>query len=56
MIFDVFDFGDLGELGDIERPLVQDDAVRAIEARRDDLHFAFSAFVDDGINFVLETA
>ena len=31
VVFDLVDFGDLGELCDIERALVQDDAVRAME-------------------------
>ena len=56
LVFDVLDFRDLGYLGDIERALVQDDAVGAMEPGGDDLHLAFSASFDDGINFVLEAA
>src|SRR5262245_41282313 len=56
LVFDVFDFRDLGELGDVERALVQDDAVRAIEPGGEDLHLALSAFVDDGVDFVLDAA
>src|SRR5206468_4447650 len=46
LVFDVLDFRDLGELSDVERALVQDDAVRAMEPRRDDLDFALSVLVD----------
>src|SRR5262249_52534767 len=56
LVFDVLDFRDLGQLGDIERPLMQDDAVRAIEPGRDDLDFALSVLVDDGVDLVLDAA
>src|SRR5262249_16355404 len=56
LVFDVFDFRDLGELGDVERALVQDDAVRPMESGGDDLDFALSVLVDDGVDLVLDAA
>ena len=56
LVFDVVDFRDLRQLGDVERPLVQDDAVGAVKPRGDDLDLARSALVDDGVDLVLEAA
>src|SRR5262249_25920292 len=53
---DVVDFRDLGQLSDVKRPLVQDNAVGAVKSRCDDLDFARSALVDNGVDLVLEAA
>src|SRR5690349_14427451 len=54
IVLDVVDFRDLGQLGYVERALVQNDAVGAVKPRGDDLDFARSALVDDGVNLVLD--
>src|SRR5262249_58258716 len=56
LVLDVLDFRDLGQLSDVERALVQDDAVRAMESGGDDLDFALSVLVDDGVDLVLDAA
>src|SRR5262249_60576934 len=53
-VLDVVDFRDLGQLSDVKRPLVQDDAVGAVKPRGDDLVFARSALVVNGVGFVRE--
>src|SRR5260370_4549044 len=56
LVFDVVDFRDLGQLRDVERALVQDDAVGAIKPGGDDLDLARPALVHDGVDLVLKAA
>src|SRR4030095_6513808 len=55
-VLDGLDFRDLGYLGDIERALVQDGRVGAMQPGGDYLDFTRSALVDDGEALVLEAA
>src|ERR1700733_12885568 len=52
IVFDLFDLRHLREFGDIKGAVLEGDAVRAVEAGRDDLDLAFAVLVDDGIDLV----
>jgi len=47
IVLDLLDLGDLGELGDIQRAILERDAVRPIEARSDDLDRPLAVLVDE---------
>ena len=48
----VVDLVDLIEFGNVERAILEGDAVRPIEALGDDFYFAAAAFIDDRIHLV----
>src|SRR4030095_2134841 len=50
------DLRDLAELGDVERALVQGDAVGPMQAGGDDLHLALAVLGDQRVNLVLQAA
>ena len=52
IIFDIFELRDLGAFGDIERAVVEGEAVGPIQTGRNDEEFAFTALFDHGIHFV----
>ena len=54
IVLDLVDLRELGQLHDVERAVLEGDAVRAVEPRGDDLHLALAALVDDGIDLVLQ--
>src|SRR5262245_3235129 len=54
VVFDLFELRNFGAFGDVERALVEGEAVRPVQARGDDLELAFSILLDDGVNLVEE--
>src|SRR6266705_2605732 len=56
IVLDLLDLRDLVEFGNVERALVQGDAVRAMQARGDDLDLALAVLLDDGVYLVLNAA
>ena len=56
IVLDLFDLGDLRQFGDIERAVLECDAVRTIEARGDDLDRPLAVLVLDTIDLVDEAA
>ena len=55
-VLHMLDLGNLRQLGDVERAVVEGDAVRPVEARRQHLDLAFAVLVDDGIDLVDQAA
>ena len=56
IVLDLLDLGDLGQFGDVERAVLERDAVRTIEAGRQHLDLALAVLVDDRIDLVDEAA
>ena len=56
IILDLVDLGDLREFGDVERAVLERDAVRPVEAGGQHLDRALAVLVDDGIDLVDEAA
>src|SRR5262249_30868213 len=54
--FDTFHLGDAVNLGDVQRAVLERDAVRQVEAFGDRLHLARGAFVDHGVDVAGHTA
>src|SRR5262249_1456791 len=52
LVLDVFELGDAGAFGDVERALVEGEAIRSVEARCDDLHLALTVALDDRVHLV----
>ena len=52
IVLDVIDLRELGQLHDVERAVLEGDAVGAIEAGSNNLDLALAALVDDGIDLV----
>jgi hypothetical protein len=55
-VLDLLDLGDLRQLGDVERAVLEGDAVRTIEAGGQHLDLALAVLVDDGIDLVDQAA
>src|SRR6516225_10805602 len=56
IVLDLFDFRDFGKLRDIQRAVLESEAVRPIKPRVNRLDLAFSALVDDSVDLVEEAA
>jgi hypothetical protein len=54
IVLDLVDLRQLRQFHDVERAVLEGDAVRPVEPRGDDLHLALAALVDDGIDLVLQ--
>src|SRR5579883_2557304 len=52
IVLDLLDLRYLGEFGDVERPVLEGDAVWPVETRGNDLDLALPVFVDDGIDLI----
>src|SRR5439155_5759768 len=51
-VLDLVDLGDLRQLGDVERAVLEGEAVRTVEAGGQHLDLALAVLVDDGIDLV----
>ena len=56
IVLDLVDLGDLREFGDVERAVLEGEAVGAMQARGDRLDLALAVLVDDGIDLADEAA
>src|SRR5690242_6358859 len=56
IVLGLFDLGNLRELGDVQRAVLEGDAVRPVQARRNRLHRALAVLVGrDGIDVADQT-
>ena len=56
IVLDLLDLGDLRQFGDVERAVLEGEAVRPIEAGGQHLDLALAVLVDDGIDLVDQAA
>src|SRR5882724_5752129 len=55
-VLDLFDLGHLRQFGDVERAVLEGDAIRTVETGGHDLDRTFAVLVDDGSDLVEEAA
>ena len=56
VVLDFVDFGDLRQLGDVKSTLVECDAVRPVEARKQRLDLVLPVLVGNGVDLVGQAA